>query len=78
MRIERLSAAEARAEVPALGRILLECVQEGASVGFLASITAERAEEFWQEVAAQVERGARGSCSRPATWRQANWPELCR
>lgn len=54
-----MSAAQALAEVPALARILLECVQEGASVGFLASITAERAEEFWNDIAAQAGRGAR-------------------
>jgi GNAT superfamily N-acetyltransferase len=59
MRIERLSAGQARAEVPGLARILLECVRDGASVGFLSSITVERAGEFWNEVAEQVERGAR-------------------
>ena len=56
--IRRLDAAETRAAVPALAGVLLDCVRGGASVSFMADMTPEQAEAFWQGVAeAQVADG---------------------
>ncbi|MGE0718413.1 MAG: GNAT family N-acetyltransferase [Alphaproteobacteria bacterium] len=54
-----LSPVEARAAVPALADILLDCVEGGASVGFMAPFTRERAEGFWRKVADGVGAGER-------------------
>jgi GNAT superfamily N-acetyltransferase len=35
-------------DVPALARLLLDAVDDGASVGFLADVTADQAEQFWR------------------------------
>jgi GNAT superfamily N-acetyltransferase len=40
-----------------LRAILLACVADGASVGFLAPLTAERADAYWLEVEAAVSDG---------------------
>ena len=52
--IRRLSPAEARERVPELSAILIDCVDGGASVSFMAPLTRERADAFWREVAAGV------------------------
>jgi GNAT superfamily N-acetyltransferase len=52
--IRALSAAEAAGHVAGLSAILLDCVEGGASVGFMAPLTQERADEFWQRVASGV------------------------
>lgn len=57
--IRRLSPAEIRAAAPALGAVLIDCVKGGASVGFLDTIDAARAESFWLGVAAAAERDNR-------------------
>jgi GNAT superfamily N-acetyltransferase len=50
---------EAHTLVPLLADILVDCVQNGASVSFMAPLTANRAEAFWRGVMAGVERGDR-------------------
>ena len=49
--IRRLGADETRAAVPALAAVLLDCVQGGASVSFMADMTRDEAEAFWRGVA---------------------------
>jgi GNAT superfamily N-acetyltransferase len=51
LRIRRLGAAETRAAAPALADVLLDCVQGGASVSFMAEMTRHEAEAFWLGVA---------------------------
>ena len=48
-RIRSLSPDEASASVPALASVLLDCVQGGASVSFMADLTRAQAEAFWRE-----------------------------
>ncbi len=58
--IRRLSPQEAEAQIPALAEILLDCVEGGASVGFMWPLPREKALGFWRGVAADVARGGRG------------------
>lgn len=51
LRIRRLDADQTRAAVPALAGVLLDCVQGGASVSFMADMTHADAEAFWIGVA---------------------------
>jgi GNAT superfamily N-acetyltransferase len=46
-------------DVTALTLVLIDCVNAGASVGFMLPLTRERAEQFWRKVAAEVARGDR-------------------
>lgn len=46
-------------EVEALADLLVDCVEGGASVSFMAPLTRERAAGFWRKVAAGVARGER-------------------
>jgi GNAT superfamily N-acetyltransferase len=48
-RIRSLSHDEAPGAAPALAAVLLDCVQGGASVSFMADMTLEAAEAFWRE-----------------------------
>jgi GNAT superfamily N-acetyltransferase len=57
--IIELDAAQAAARVDELAEVLLDCVAGGASVGFMADATPERARGFWQGVARQVADGGR-------------------
>jgi ribosomal protein S18 acetylase RimI-like enzyme len=57
VQIERLDGSAAAAAVPALAEILMDCVEGGASVSFLAPLTREQAEAFWRRVAASVAEG---------------------
>ncbi|BBK38184.1 N-acetyltransferase [Allostella sp. ATCC 35155] len=57
--VRQLTPQEAEAAVPALARILVDCVEGGASVGFMLPLTLERAEGFWAGVAAGVAAGQR-------------------
>jgi len=57
--IRQLSAAEGRQHVSALADVLLDCVEGGASVSFMASITRAEAESFFETVIGDVERGDR-------------------
>lgn len=47
-RIRSLSPVEAAIAAPALAAVLLDCVQGGASVSFMADLTLEQAEAFWR------------------------------
>ena len=55
--IERLDGPGARQAVGSLAEILRDCVDGGASVSFLAPLSRERAEAFWEKVAGAVDRG---------------------
>lgn len=59
IRIRTLGAAEAAAAVPALAKVLVDCVEGGASVSFMLPLTPERAAVFWRGVAEGVARGER-------------------
>lgn len=45
--------------IEALSDVLLDCVEGGASVGFMHPLTRERAETFWRRVARAVADGRR-------------------
>ena len=47
------------AALDGLTGVLLDCVEGGASVSFMAPLTRERAEAFWRKVAAEVADGGR-------------------
>lgn len=57
-RLTHLSAKEALAALPDLAGILLDCIDGGASVGFMAGFSQAEAEAYWREVAAGVDAGA--------------------
>ena len=46
-------------QIHALAQVLIDCVQGGASVGFMQPLAAERALAFWRRVAEGVARGER-------------------
>jgi GNAT superfamily N-acetyltransferase len=56
-RIHRATSEPAVAE--ALADVLLDCVEGGASVGFMHPLPRERALAFWQQVLASAARGER-------------------
>ena len=47
------------AQVQELAALLIDCVEGGASVSFMLPLTHERAQAFWQRVAAGVHNGER-------------------
>jgi GNAT superfamily N-acetyltransferase len=55
--IRLLDPASARAAVPGLAEVLIDCVERGASVSFMHPLSRDRAEAFWTQVAAGVARG---------------------
>ena len=56
----RIRRAEAtRGEAEALGEVLVDCVEAGASVSFMSPLPRAKAVEFWLEVLASAERGER-------------------
>ncbi len=57
--IRELSAAEGRSYLGALADVLLDCVEGGASVSFMASLTKADAESFFGTVLNEVGRGER-------------------
>lgn len=57
--IRRLTAAEGRRHLPALAAILLDCVQGGASVGFMESLSQTEAESFFSKALEGVQNGDR-------------------
>lgn len=59
MRILELTADEARARSVELAEVLRDCVEGGASVGFMRPLAADRAEAFWRRVAEGVAAGER-------------------
>lgn len=56
--IRRLHALD-DARLDALARVLIDCVEGGASVSFMLPITRQRADAFWRQVAAGVAAGTR-------------------
>jgi len=46
-------------EIRELGDVLIDCVEGGASVSFMAPMTREKADAFWRGVAEGVARGER-------------------
>jgi len=56
--VRRLDAVD-DAQIAALARVLIDCVDGGASVGFMDTLTTERASRFWRRVAEGVASGAR-------------------
>jgi len=57
--IRRLGPAEARAELDALAGVLVDCVDGGASVRYLAPFSQEQSRIAFAAVAEDVERGRR-------------------
>ncbi len=57
--IVELDAAGLARHLDALADVLLDCVQHGASVGFVLPYTLIEAKRFWQNILAQWEPGAR-------------------
>jgi GNAT superfamily N-acetyltransferase len=57
--VRRLNPDAAAASVPALARLLIDCVEAGASVSFMWPLSADRAEAFWSGVADGVAKGER-------------------
>lgn len=45
--VRSLSGREARESIPDLSAILIDCVEGGASVGFMAPLAREKADAFW-------------------------------
>ena len=58
-RVRRLTAEEAHARAAELSAVLIDCVEGGASVSFMAPLTRERADAFWHQVADGVAAGDR-------------------
>jgi GNAT superfamily N-acetyltransferase len=46
-------------DVAALADVLIDCVHAGASIGFMAPLSRQRAESFWRAVAADVHQARR-------------------
>jgi len=57
--IRRLNGTEGRRHISALAEVLLDCVEGGASVSFMASLSRPEAESFFEKVVEGVERGDR-------------------
>src|SRR5271165_5491479 len=57
--IRRLTAEEGRQYLADLVEVLVDCVQGGASVGFMASITRPEAKSFFEKVLDGVQREER-------------------
>ena len=54
-----LSPREAKEQIGALSAVLIDCVEGGASVGFMAPLSQDRANAFWRGVAEGVTAGER-------------------
>jgi GNAT superfamily N-acetyltransferase len=54
-----VTAEEARARTAELSAILVDCVEDGASVSFMAPLAREKADAFWRHVAEGVAAGDR-------------------
>ena len=57
--VRRLAADEAAACVEPLADVLIDCVEGGASVGFMLPLPRKTALAFWHGVAVGIERGER-------------------
>ena len=54
-----MGAGEASERIAELSAVLIDCVEGGASVSFMAPLTRERADRFWRGVADGVAAGDR-------------------
>jgi GNAT superfamily N-acetyltransferase len=59
VQVRRLEAAEARAELDALARVLEDCVAGGASVNYMAPFTVAEARSAFEGFVDAVEQGGR-------------------
>jgi len=59
LKIARLKPSDVRASADALGDVLKDCVDGGASVSFMADLTRQRASDFWRGVADSAETDGR-------------------
>ena len=57
--VRRLTAAEGRENLGALAEVLVDCVEGGASVSFMAPFSKAEAERFFEKVVQEVEAGER-------------------
>jgi GNAT superfamily N-acetyltransferase len=57
--VERLDGAAAREHREALADVLLDCVEGGASVSFMAPFSAEDAQAFFESIEPEIEAGSR-------------------
>ena len=57
--IRRLDAAAVRAALDGLAAVLVDCVEGGASVSYMAPFSHDDARAVFEEVAVEVERGRR-------------------
>jgi ribosomal protein S18 acetylase RimI-like enzyme len=58
LHLERLATVSPR-KIDQLARLLVDCVEGGASVSFMHPLALDQAAAFWQRVAAGVARGER-------------------
>jgi len=59
IQVKRLTAKEGRASLGALAEVLVDCVEGGASVSFMAPFSKAEAEAFFEKVIREVETGGR-------------------
>ena len=57
--IRRLTSDEARERTSTLADVLIDCVEGGASVSFMAPLSREKAQAFWRRIADGVADGER-------------------
>jgi GNAT superfamily N-acetyltransferase len=57
--IRQLAATEARQHLGALADVLLDCVEGGASVSFMAPLPRATAESFFEQAVQEVQQGER-------------------
>lgn len=58
MDVRTLSDSELESNISSMAHILIECVADGASVGFMEDIDQASAEEYWRTVLAKFRTGA--------------------
>jgi hypothetical protein len=56
--VRRLTAAEGRESLGALAEVLVDCVDGGASVSFMAPFSKAAAEKFFEKLLPEVESGS--------------------
>jgi GNAT superfamily N-acetyltransferase len=59
LEICQLNATEGRQHLPALAQVLRDCVEGGASVSFMAPLSQDTAESFFEKVLEDVRQGNR-------------------
>ncbi len=59
MTIERVTDWGDAGDVRAVAELLIACVEGGASIGFLAPMKPEEAEEYWRKIGSELAAGSR-------------------